>query len=285
MAEAHLEQIKILRTRIDEYLGIRLVRESEDITLRLVSESYRAGVAPIHVITRTLSAIQKGWQRVGEYVARSKFDLNASISQGAAAKNFDLNVVAFSPGSFQIGLNAVPVKMTELSPETTNTAIHTFVRVLEYASSISTSREKFRQEIPDSAFQLEVLQAMKDVAPPRRGADYFIEFGGRILGPTRFVFGPETRDDIVSVIRSTQQHVTQTGLMRRLNLDNRTFVINTETMAVTCQYPANLQELVKEGLDRWVKVEGHAFMQIDGTIRTIKIRTIQPASKPTPLVD
>lgn len=292
LAESYIVEIKTLRARVDEYLGISLAEsETEDLVVRLVGDSHREGKASAQTVSRTLAALQRGWQKIGEYIARRDFGVPLEYPHNRLARNFELDVVAFSPGSFQISLSAAAVSEPNVPVESTTAAIQSLSRVIGYVADIDHNQQLFKETIPELTIQLQILQAMKEIAPPRRDTQYKVEFRGRFMGGKRVVFGPETRAAILGTLRSTQTHATEIGVIRELNLDTKSFVVRTETMTLRCRYPVELQERVKQGLDQTVSVSGRAITMMDGTVTTLNVREIQvvdrlpgvsPRTVPTP---
>lgn len=281
LAESYIVEIKTLRARADEYLGINLAgSDTEDLVVRLVGDSHREGKASAQTVSRTLAALQRGWQSIGEYIARRDFHVPLEYPHNQLAKNFELDVVAFSPGSFQISLNAAAVTQPNIPFESTTAAIQSLSRVIGYVADIDHNQQLFKETIPELTIQLQILQAMKEIAPSRRDTQYKVEFSGRFMGGHRFVFGPETRAAILGTLRSTQTHATEIGVIRELNLDTKSFVIRTETVALRCRYPVDLQEKVKEGLDQTVSVSGRAIIMIDGTVTILNVKEINVVNHP-----
>lgn len=277
LAESYANEIKRLRASIDEYLRIAVPEENaSDLVVRILSDRFAEGVLSAQIVSRTLAALHKGWQRLGEYVARQQ----ASISQGflptriVLAKNFELDVAAFSPGSFKISLNA-SLDRPEVSPESVTAAMESLTKVIECVSEIDSNGQRFQEVIPELSFRLWILEAMKEVAPPSRGASYEIEFRGRFLRGHRASFGPETRAEILSTIRSTTQNASEVGIVREINLDTKTFTVRTQTTSLRCKFAPEMEERIKRALDRNVRVTGRAFIQLDGTITSLKVRDIE----------
>jgi hypothetical protein len=282
LAEPYSAEIKRLRYQIDYYLGIATT-ETSDLSLRLISASFGEGIAPAQVVARTLTALQRGWQRIGEYISRKRSpkDGNELISTRLMyGKHFDLEIVAFAPGSFQISLNA-GLEKNAMDLDAEQTAMASLTKLIDFASDIQSKQESFREEIPDLAFQLWILEAMKEIAPPKKtSVEYQIEFSGRYFGQHKVIFGNETRAEILGTIRSTQQHATETGIIREINLDYKTFVIRTQTTALRCRFPVSMEDRVKNLLDKAVRVTGRAIIELDGRIKSLNVREIEQVDLP-----
>lgn len=277
LAESYAIEIKRLRASIDEFLRIATPEEnSSDLVVRILSDSFAEGVLSAQIVSRTLSALHKGWQRLGEYVSRRQASISHEFlpTRIVLAKNFELDVAAFSPGSFIISLNA-SLDGPEASRESVTEAMESLTKVIECVSEIDTNSQKFEEMIPELSFRLWILEAMKEVAPPSRGASYQIEFRGRFLRGHTASFGPETRADILSTIRSTTQNASEVGTVREINLDTKTFTIRTQTTSLRCKFDPEMEERIKRALDRNVKVTGKAFIHLDGTIKNLKVRHIE----------
>lgn len=276
LAEGYAAQIKKLRAKVDEYLRISLPEESmSDLVIRIVGQDFAEGIASAQVVSRTLSALHRGWQRLGEYIARQQSTMSEGLpTRIVLAKNFELDVAAFSPGSFKINLNAA-LSRPDVSSEATAATMESLAKVIEYVSEIDVHRQHFQAVIPELSFQFWILEAMKEIAPPSRGSSYEIEFGGRLLRGHRVSFGSETRAEILSAIRSTTQNASEVGVIREINLDTRTFIIRTQTTSLRCKFASQLEDKVKRVLDKPVKVTGHAFIRLDGTITNLKVREIE----------
>lgn len=276
LAEGYATQIKKLRAKVDEYLRISLPEESKsDLVIRIVGQDFAEGIASAQVVSRTLSALHRGWQRLGEYIARQQSTMSEGLpTRIVLAKNFELDVAAFSPGSFKINLNAA-LSRPDVSSEATAATMESLAKVIEYVSEIDVHRQHFQAVVPELSFQFWILEAMKEIAPPSRGSSYEIEFGGRLFRGHPVSFGSETRAEILSAIRSTTQNASEVGVIREINLDTRTFIIRTQTTSLRCKFASQLEDKVKRVLDKPVKVTGHAFIRLDGTITNLKVREIE----------
>ncbi len=271
MAESYIDEIEKLRNRIDEYLGIKAVREaSSDFLLRIESENLLEGTAPAPVLTDAIRALQRATQKLGEYVARRELD-QEEITPRRLSKKFELEVIAFAPGSFEVGLSVRAADEKPLPQEITAEVIERLNRAVSYVAHLDVTREGFRQIIPDLGSQLKVLHALSDLAPPQTRKELKIGFQSRFLPGESVILGPEVRRVVSELIRATIQEAEEVGVVREIDLDKRTFKIRTETTTLRCRYPRDLEEIVKGALDRRVRVAGRARVAPDGSIKYLTV--------------
>jgi hypothetical protein len=135
-------------------------------------------------------------------------------------------------------------------------------------------QREFRRILPDLSFQLQVLKSMKELAPPKQKRDYQVSLTGRFIeGP--LVLGEEQRSYISKLIRATTQDASQEGTVREINLEKHTFQIKSEATLLRCHYPAELEAIAKGTLDKRVRVQGRAKLDMDGSVRLIQVRMIE----------
>lgn len=275
MAESYLDEIEKLRTRIDEYIGVELARDvSTDFIVRIRSPLLTEGTAPASVVSRTVDALQRGLQRMGEFVARAQFNVPDVITHRRLIRQFQLDVVVITSGSFQVGLRVTEEEEPSVSRESVKEAIRRFSEALRYAQR-EENREAFQRLVPDVNFQLQVLQSLKEMAPSRRRKDYDIEFRGGFLRDEPIVFKTETRAHIAKLIRATTEEAHDTGVVREINLENRTFHVKTRATTLRCRYPARLEQEIKRTLDKGVEVFGVAKVETDGKIKYVTVRRVR----------
>jgi hypothetical protein len=277
MAESYLNEIKRLRARIDVLTGVELAREAgSDFVIRFEGPPILEGAAPAAIVTKALSALQRSLQRMGEYVARAEFHVAEDLSSSQLARHFELEVVTVSPGSLRVGLKILPATEAAIPVESAGET----VRKLSEAVRLIARRDEeginaFHDSLPDLSFQLQVLQAVKELAPSRRRRGYAVELGGRHIGPEAVAFGPEVRSYVSRIIRATRREATQEGIVREINLDRRTFLIRTRATGLRCRYPEDLEQSVKRALDRRVRVTGTARTYLDGSLKLLTIRSLR----------
>ena len=272
MAESYLDEVERLRNRIDEYLGIKAAREAaSDFVLRIESEGLPEGTAPAPVLTDAIRALQRGLQKMGEYIARRAMGAREEIPARQLAKKFELEVIALVPGSFEVGLRVHAADEQPLPQEITAEAIQQFNRAVSQVGRLEITRETFRQIIPNLDFQLQVLYALRDLAPPRTRKELNIGFQSRFLPGETVTLKPEVRLAVSKLIRATIREAEEEGVVREIDLDKRTFKVRTEATTLRCRYRSDLEELVKESLDRRVRVAGRASGAPDQSIRYLTV--------------
>lgn len=275
MAGSYVSELRKLRSEIDEFVGVDAAIEgASDFIFRLESARDLAGMAPASIVTKGIAALQRGLQRVGEFVVRSNAAERGEHAAMRIADQFELELVAANPGSFRVGLRVRPVpSLFALRDSDKMAAVGRLASVLRLVSR-GDNLEHLGNELPDVNVRLQVLQSLKEVAPPRQKADYAIELSGRSLGNDHVILDRRTRQFIVGTIRLTRREASQDGIIREINLDRRTFQIRTPASSIRCQYPPELEPQATAALNHRVRVTGAAIVEIDGTLKLLRVREI-----------
>ena len=279
MAESYIAEINMLRTRIDEYLGIRHALEAaSDITIRISSASFAEGAAPTTVVSRTITALQRGLQRVGEFLARTRNTGTEGFSRASLARHFEFDVIAVVPGSFEVALKVSSPQSGAVPYEIAADALEKLGALIRQTGQVEIVPEQLRRIIPDLNFQLQVLQSLRELAPLQRRREYIVELGGSILRDERVVFTRRTRKQLADLIRTEVQDAVEEGIVREINLDRRTFIMKTQATTLRCRYQAPLEDQIKRLLDTRVSVHGRAVIAPDGSINYMTVREVRPVA-------
>lgn len=275
MAGSYVSELRRLRSEIDEFVGVdRAIEGTSDFIFRLESTQDLAGIAPASIVTKGIGALQRGLQRVGEFVVRLGAAQRGEPARTRIAQQFELELVAANPGSFRVGLRVRPLANVGISEQDKTAAIGRLAAVVRLVASTENGEAGLTNEIPDVNVRLQVLQSLKDVTPPRQRSDYSVELSGRFLGNERVTLTRRSRQFIVGVIRATRRDASQDGTIREIDLDRRTFQVRTPTSSIRCQYPREMEAQVTGALDHRVRVIGSAIVNIDGTVKLIRVREI-----------
>lgn len=276
MAESYVSELRRLRSEIDDFIGVAsAIERTSDFIFRLESARDLVGLAPASIVTKGIGALQRGLQKVGEFVVYRGVAERGQALLPRIAEQFELELVAANPGSFRVGLRVRPSghlpRVSDADKEAAAGRLAAVLRIVSRGENIDAG---LGDELPDINLRLQVLQALKDVAPPRQRADYAVELSGRFLGNDRIVLDRQSRKIIVKVIRATRRDASQDGIIREIDLDRRNFQVRTPASSIRCQYSPELEEQVTAALNRRVRVIGSARVAMDGTLRLLQVREI-----------
>jgi hypothetical protein len=248
-------------------LGIQTAREaSSDFVLKIVSPLLAEGIAPAQIVNRAIGGLQRGLQRLGEFVARTQFGFGENIPSHTLARQFELEVVAVNPGSFEVGVRLSGAGRLEVPFESVNEAVRRFGSAARHISMGEATPEYLAELVSDLNAQLQLLQAFKDIAPSTRRRDLTISLVAQSAGDEPVTFTPVTRAYITSLIRSRSQHATETGVVREVDLDKRTFKLRTDTTTLRCRFSEGSEEMMTNTLGRRARISGTAKIATDGSI-------------------
>lgn len=268
MSESYLSEIEMLRGRIDDYLGIREAREAAaDFVLKIQSPLLAEGIAPAAVVNSAITGLQRGVQKLGEFLARDSFGVAEGVPSHTLAQEFELEVVAVAAGSFEVGLRMSSAGRIDLPPGSMREVIRRFREAAAHTSEGDATPEILSELVSDLSSQLQVLRALKEIAPPRTRKDVTVQLSSRAADAETVTFRPQTRSYIASLIRTRTRHAEETGDVREVDLDRRTFKIRTRATTLRCRLSGGREDLLARALGRRVRVAGTAELAPDGSIK------------------
>ena len=261
MAEGPLDQIRQLQEQIDAYTGESLAAElTADVWLKLEGRNIKWPETPTSVLTAVLDSLRKGVQLVAEFLATGQLTTRPTDDLKQAC---DLRVVAFQPGSLQVGLilpvpEDPPLPIDE-EPSVAERALAEFLEVAAWAAA-DTDLAELDRKIVNPVERRVVLNAVKPLAPRPRGSVQSIQISGRFRPagtPVRLTRRVHTRiDSAIDHLVSTQVE-THEGDLREIDLDNHSFILrNAGQGELRCSFDDDILEAAKEALDSRVQVTG-----------------------------
>jgi hypothetical protein len=279
LAEGPLEEIRRIRLEIDEYTGFALAEKREaGLWLRLTGGRAKWRETPSSVLTAFLDSFRKGVQTVANYNAHGRVvgRLSASLQE---ACNFEL--VAFAPGSFQVGMRLPPPEQLELyeSTETIQAreALLDFLRAADWAETMR-SIEELNIIFPDAPKQRTVLRALKPFVPrPKGGIDAIELYGPAVPDERTIRLSREALQPIRKAFESaiSEEEEQYIGDLREMDLDRRSFKLRNvpDAKEVACKYGDDFAAIAETMLGKKVRVIG------------TRRRTAQARKMPLEIVD
>lgn len=265
MAEPVVSHIRELRTQVEDYVGVTsAISEEAEVWMRLEGPEIELGDAPTSVVTTMLELLRRGVQSVAEFLQRGAVGARPTSDMKHAC---DLRIVAWMPGSVQVGLrlpeSAGPgLEEMDLS-EQARLALKLYLEAATWVGSEEDSA-CLEQAIPSAEQRRLLLNQVARLVPRPRGATDLVELSGRELphGPVRLrrESSARIRQAISTIVR--EELATAQGLLREIDLDQRSFAVRTPDGAGTetkCEIDADaddLLEIAKDALDHPVIVRG-----------------------------
>jgi len=265
MAEPAVAQVKELRAKVDEYIGLNAaVCQEAELWMRIEGPELEIGDAPTSVITALLDILRRGVQSVAEFLQRGVVGTRPTASMKEAC---DLRIVGWMPGSVQVGLRLpeMPSESLESSSpvEQAREALSVYLNV---ASLVSTGEDlsELEQAIPDIGERQLLLNQITQLIPRPRGAAERIEFSGRSVPHGTISLDRSARERVRRALAHTvsEELVTAQGLLREIDLDGRSFIVRDpdqngkETRCEITVEAEHLLVIAKESLDHAVIVRG-----------------------------
>lgn len=265
MAEPVVNQIRELRCKVEDYVGITsAVSQEADLWMRLEGPEIELGDAPTSVVTAMLDILRVGIQSVAEFLQRGVVGARPTASLKDAC---DLRIVGWMPGSVQVGLR-LP-EMTSLPSggdnlhERAQQALSLYLEAGAWVASEDDATE-LERAIPDAEQRRLLLNQIARLVPRPRGATQEVEISGRglIRGPIRL--HRSARERVRNALSHTVQEdlMSVQGLLREIDLDERSFKVREPLIAgkeTRCQIAGeadDLLEIAKAALDHAVIVRG-----------------------------
>ncbi len=265
MAEPVVSHIRALRAQVEDYVGVTSATSEEaEVWMRLQGPEIELGDAPTSVVTTMLELLRRGVQSVAEFLQRGAVGARPTSDMKQAC---DLRIVAWMPGSVQVGLRLPEIVAT--GPEESGLSKQARLALklyLETATWVGSEEDSafLEQAIPSAAQRRLLLNQVARLVPRPRGATDLVELSGRELprGPVRLrrESSARVRQAISTIVR--EELATAHGLLREIDLDQRSFTVRTPDgagMETKCEIEADaddLMEIAKDGLDHPVIVRG-----------------------------
>ena len=283
LAEGPMEEIRRLRSKIDEYVGVAAAMElAAPLWLRLSGPTLHWPATPVGLLTRYLESLRKGIQMVAGFLNHSP--QYARLTDRQIHEACDLEVMAFQSGSILVGLRLPDVEFGR------NPADHALGDLLEAARWAASKHDEtiFEERYPDVERRTTLIHALKPLVPTLHGRVDRVELSGRLVHPdggitltnearTRLdaALGRNKwlRDDagVVREVSSIAYHakladydgtpnavVTFEGEIREIDLDQLRFTVRDSPgeSAVCCELDQRALEPAKAALDKRVRVTG-----------------------------
>lgn len=267
MAEPAVDQIRELRNDVDEYVGINdAVAETATLWMKLEGDEIDPGDAPTSVVTKMLDVLRVGVQAVAEFLNRGALGIRPTAQIKDAC---DLRIIAWLPGSVKVGLR-LPEVDPSLFPEVRGEAEKALRLYLHTATWVASQDDDavLEAEVPDSTERRLLLNQVERLVPRPHGGIEYVELFGRKMPRGAVQLRRESRERVRGAIERTVRQaipepelVTEEGVLREIDLDQRTFIVRTpdqisETRCAIGSDSDDLLAIAKEGLDHRVRVVG-----------------------------
>lgn len=265
MAEPAVDQIRELRSKVEEYVGITsAVSQEAELWMRIEGPEIEIGDAPTSVITAMLDILRRGVQSVAEFLERGAVGTRPTASMKEAC---DLRIVGWMSGSVQVGLRfpEIPAETPD-SSSPVEQAREALKLYLNAASLVATAEDptELERAIPDAVERRLLLNQISQLVPRPRGAAERIELSGRYVPQGTIRLDRSARGRVRRALAQTipEELVTAQGLLREIDLDGRSFIVRDPDQTgkeTRCEISAeadDLLEIAKESLDHAVIARG-----------------------------
>ena len=151
MAEPAVDQIRELRSGVEEYVGVTSALSQEaELWMRIEGPEIEIGDTPTSVVTALLDILRRGVQSVAEFLQRGAVGTRPTASMKEAC---DLRIVGWMPGSVQVGLRLpeIPAERPDVaSPvEQAREALSLYLKAASWVASDDDPTE-LERAIPDA---------------------------------------------------------------------------------------------------------------------------------------
>src|SRR5438552_10717954 len=182
MAKPAVDQIRELRSGVEEYVGVTSALSQEaELWMRIEGPEIEIGDTPTSVVTALLDILRRGVQSVAEFLQRGAVGTRPTASMKEAC---DLRIVGWMPGSVQVGLRLpeIPAERPDVaSPvEQAREALSLYLKAASWVASDDDPTE-LERAIPDAERRRLLLNQISQLVPRPRGAAERIELSGRGL--------------------------------------------------------------------------------------------------------
>jgi hypothetical protein len=196
-----VQELELVRARIDDALGIAQLRENQAAAwFSLSGGRIGHGTAPLSIVERTLDAVQTGVRQMAAFLQTG----HAAVRRVSAELNrmASLQVVAFAPGSLRIGVSP-EVGQVDLDREQplSEVALIAFIEVASWAQA-DESDERLEALLPDPVVRRQMLARVRELAPGENDGYEAVEISGPLA--QRATGRPRTR-----LTRGAYRHATE----------------------------------------------------------------------------
>jgi len=289
LAEGPLHEIRRIQTEIDEYTGVARVQvEEAPLWLRLDGPRARWGETPASVLTAFVDAFRKGVQAVAGYNATGRIAGRPPLDLQRAC---DPEVVAFAPGSFQIGLRLPEPE--QLALFTQGVWLHAraglieFIAAADWAAASTSSLDELAARFTDMRKRRVVLRALKPFVPRPNGGVDFIELSGSAVPDHRTIrLSQDAAERISHAFESavSEQEERYEGEIREMDLDRQTFRLRNvpKVEEVACRFGDDLAPIADGLLGKRVRVIGTRTFSTDAAIGPLEVVDLERIEDSTP---
>ncbi len=277
LAEGPLHEIHRIQSEIEAYTGADIAqRELAPLWLRLAGRRARWGETPASVLTAFLDTLRKGVQAIAGYNATGRAAGRPPLDLQRAC---DVELVAFQPGSFQVGMRLPEPEQLQLFAQGfwlhAREALNEFLAVADWASSAS-SLEELSTRFHDTTKRRVVLRALKPFVPRAHGGIDYLELSGSAVPERRTIRLSQEAVQRVSEAFETaisDREERFEGDIREMDLDRQTFRLrNVPTVnEVPCRFGDDLAPTASTLLGKRVRVIGTRSVSTDAAIGPLEV--------------
>lgn len=285
MADPLVEDLAILRSQADMYLGVTAATEAEaSMVLSLEGENVRLGETRGSVVTRTVEAVRKGVRGILAALQDEAVQLTTSVGRPRWIDELaDLPIAQLAPGSVRIVLGEPST--TELYSSEQRTLLSRAIAHLSRAAAAAESPEQLSEAMRDTAEPLRnaVLLALRDLAPPRQSEIESVVFSSRFAASqssTRVT--KRTRSHVAAAMRTLgtalEEYVFLEGDVREVDLDNNAFTLRNTAEGQSqwiCEYENEFAEEVVALLGSRVSVAGERLRSQRPRLQVLALTPIE----------
>lgn len=280
MAESYVDTILQLRSEVDSYLEIDVMAETADLVISLEGPHVGLGKTSAVAVTRLIDAFRRGLQAAVEILETPSHPRLSGRPERWIENICNLSIAGLAPGSVKV-LLAEPQDQSLSSKENRESlkkALDLVFGGLHWADmEVSESVDQ-----PFSGLSIEsrqaILNALRQLLPPEQGDVESVSFSRRGIAGSKHrlesaTLTRESRGRIRGALKqlvSQADHISTTGVIRKLDLDDRSFTLRERPrgeLDLLCRYRPELEAAVKKLLDHRVTVIG--TVQVKGKQRLL----------------
>lgn len=291
LAEGPVYEIRRLQAEIDAYTGAALVHvEAAPIWLRLEGPRARWGETPTSVLTAFIDSFRKGVQAIAGFNATGRTAGRPPLDLQRAC---DPEVVAFAPGSFQVGMRLPEPEQLALFTQGVwlyaKSGLDEFIAAADWAASAS-SLDELAARFTDMRKRRVVLRALKPLVPRAHGGVDFLEFSGAAVPERRTIrLSQEAARKISDAFESavSEREERYEGEIREMDLDRQSFRLRNVPVVneVTCRFGEDLAPVADGLLGKRVRVIGTRAVSTDAVVGPLDVVDVERIEEPGPRSD